>query len=58
MKDSEALLFNLGSNSRQKPSMENLSAGVKSRDSSPVQSVKQNSELDNVDKDQYYQKVG
>ena len=32
--------------------------GVKSRDSSPVQSVKQDSELDNVDKDQYYQKVG
>ena len=58
VKDSEALPFNLGSSFRQKRSIENLSGGVKSRDSSPVQSVKQDSELDNVDKDQYYQKVG
>ena len=58
VKDSEALLLNLGSNFRQKRSMENLSGGTKSRDSSPLQSVKQDSELDNVDKDQYYQKVG
>ena len=58
MKNNEALPFNLGSNFRQKRSMENLSGGGKSRDPSPVQSVKQDSELDNVDKDQYYQKVG
>ena len=38
--------------------MENLSGCVKSRDGSPVQSVKQDSELDNVHKDHYYQKVG
>ena len=38
--------------------MENLSGCVKSRDASPVQSVKQDSELDNVHKDHYYQKVG
>ena len=50
-KDSEALLLNLGSNFRQK----HLSGTTKSRDTSPANL---DSELDNVDKDQYYQKVG